>query len=244
MRTNLIRLPVFCLTLAFTEPAMARDGLIQINAARAVAGGVTPTDTPGYPVTIDTSDSYLLTGDLVVASENTTVVEITADRVTLDLNGFGIYGPVACFASPPTCFPGGGTGHGIHIQSNEVTIRNGSVKGNGADGISGSTASQIRIESVDTGNNGRSCVNLGTVAVIRNTRAVRCALHGFEVLNSALLVDNIAVFNGGVGIASSSSSEAKSGYRSNIFEFNSTGTVSGNPVEVGPNICNGDTTCP
>ncbi len=234
----------FLIFLALVGPAIAVDGLIEINAVSAAAGGVTSSDTAGYPVTIDTSGSYVLTGDLVVASENTTAVEITARRVTLDLNGFGIYGPVACFGSPPTCLPGGGTGHGIEIQQGEVTILNGAVRGHGADGINAPLESQIRVERVDTGNNGRSCINLGTVAVVRNSRAVRCGLHGFELLNSALVIDNIAAFNGGAGLTSTTSSGLQSGYRSNVFEVNTGGAVSGNPIEIGENICNGSLTCP
>jgi hypothetical protein len=45
--------------------APADDGVIEIDAARAAAGGVTSGDTPGYPVTIDRGGSYRLTGNLL-----------------------------------------------------------------------------------------------------------------------------------------------------------------------------------
>ena len=35
--------------------ANAVDGVIEINATRATAGGVTPSDLPGFPVTLDQS---------------------------------------------------------------------------------------------------------------------------------------------------------------------------------------------
>ena len=53
---------VFALTCI--APAGAVDGVIEINQAKALAGGVTPSDTPGFPVSIDTAGSYRLTGNL------------------------------------------------------------------------------------------------------------------------------------------------------------------------------------
>ena len=73
-------------------PAAAVDGVTQINQARALAGGVTPGDGAGFPVTISASGGYRLTSDLTVPDENASAVSITADSVTLDLNGFSIAG--------------------------------------------------------------------------------------------------------------------------------------------------------
>ena len=75
------------------SPALAVDGVVEINQARAEAGGVTATDTPGFPVTIDQSGSYRLTGNLTVSSATTEAIEVRDDRVTIDLNGFSIVGP-------------------------------------------------------------------------------------------------------------------------------------------------------
>ena len=54
---------VFILLLTGTVPAFAADGVIEINQARAKAGGVTPGDTPLFPVTISQPGSYRLTGN-------------------------------------------------------------------------------------------------------------------------------------------------------------------------------------
>ena len=62
------------LGLAFCAPALAVDGVIEINQARALAGGVTSGDTPGFPVIIDTAGSYTLTSDLTTSG---TVIDIT-----------------------------------------------------------------------------------------------------------------------------------------------------------------------
>jgi hypothetical protein len=47
---------VTVLSLWMTAVA-AVDGVIEINQARVLAGGITPADTPGFPVTIGTSGS-------------------------------------------------------------------------------------------------------------------------------------------------------------------------------------------
>ena len=60
-----------------------------INQARALVGGVTPGDTPGFPVTISQPGSYRLASNLLVPA-GTNGIEISASNVSLDLNGFTI----------------------------------------------------------------------------------------------------------------------------------------------------------
>ena len=90
-------LVVVCLS-AFSGPSLAADGVIEINWVNARDGGVTSSDTAGVPVTIDSAGSYRLTSDLspnigpvgvlVVDPENFTVIDVTADDVSIDLGGF------------------------------------------------------------------------------------------------------------------------------------------------------------
>ena len=78
----------------FASSAWAVDGVVLINQASALAGNVTPGDTPGFPVTISQPGSYRLAGNLTVPDANTTAIEVTATgQVTVDLNGFVISGP-------------------------------------------------------------------------------------------------------------------------------------------------------
>jgi hypothetical protein len=57
----------FVLLLGLASTALvASDGRIEINQAKALAGGVTPGDTPGFPVSITVGGSYVLTSDLDV----------------------------------------------------------------------------------------------------------------------------------------------------------------------------------
>lgn len=111
------------------------DGVILIDQEGALKGGITPGDTPGFPVSITKSGSYRLASNLKVPDQNTTAILISADiDVTLDLNGFTIHG------HNDTCDPGGGgtcdpgSGRGI-IASGRTRIFNGTVKGMGSHGI-------------------------------------------------------------------------------------------------------------
>lgn len=52
------------LWVVLAAPAQGSDGVILINQSRALAGGVTSGDTPGFPVTISQAGSYPLTGNL------------------------------------------------------------------------------------------------------------------------------------------------------------------------------------
>src|SRR5581483_85762 len=71
--------------------ASALDGEVLITQSVATAGGVTPGDDPGFPVTISRSGKYKLSGNLNVPA-GTDAFVITADNVTLDLNGFRMSG--------------------------------------------------------------------------------------------------------------------------------------------------------
>lgn len=77
---------------ALATAAYAADGVIEINQARALAGGVTPDDTPGFPVTISLPGSYRLTGNLLPGA-GFNAINVAANNVTIDLNGFSIVSP-------------------------------------------------------------------------------------------------------------------------------------------------------
>lgn len=76
--------------------AHAGDGRVEINQARALAGGVSPADSPGFPVTLVGNQSYVLTGDLDAGSSSGLALTGTPgnniDNVTIDLNGFTLRG--------------------------------------------------------------------------------------------------------------------------------------------------------
>ena len=88
--------------LALATVARAGDGVIEINQARALAGGITPADTAGFPVEINAPGSYILTSDLIVSGVDTIGIQALTSEVTLDLNGFRIVGPVTCTGAGAT----------------------------------------------------------------------------------------------------------------------------------------------
>ncbi|MEZ4352198.1 MAG: hypothetical protein R3F16_00865 [Myxococcota bacterium] len=100
-----------CLALAsaltLAADADASDGVIEINQTTALAGGVTSSDEPGFPVTLDAPGSYRLTGNLDVPN-GTDGIEILASSVTLDLGGFRIAGPSISICPPTGCNDGSG----------------------------------------------------------------------------------------------------------------------------------------
>ena len=75
------------------------------------------TPISSLPVTIDTPGSYYFTQDLEFSAATGHAIEITADHVTLDLNGFRLSSTDAV------------TGNGVHSTKSFGTIKNGNIVG-------------------------------------------------------------------------------------------------------------------
>ena len=82
---------LMALVLALPAVAFAGDGRIEINQACAQAGCFTG-DNPGFPVTLNGGDSFVLTSNLTVTGATSAVTTGSSGKV-LDLNGFEIAGP-------------------------------------------------------------------------------------------------------------------------------------------------------
>lgn len=126
-------------SLLLSSPATAVDGVIEINQARAEAGGVTASDTPGFPVTLDAAGSYRLTGNLTNPSQTVNTIEMRASLISLDLNGFTIGGPAVCAfgALGTTC---NSFGTAVLIEGTNGCpfgdeVRNGTLYGSPNDGL-------------------------------------------------------------------------------------------------------------
>jgi hypothetical protein len=176
---------LFSLTLI---PSLyAVDGTTLIDQQRARLGNVSPDDTPGFPITISVSGSYRLSSNLIVPDIMTTAIQITADDVTIDLNGFTIRGPVVCTSSPAIC---GTTGQGVGIHAGSfspgvvaprgVKVMNGTVRGMGFHGV--------RL--------------MGDATVVERVTAHSNAGPGI-VVGVGSVIDSNAVMNGGAGIIAS-----------------------------------------
>jgi hypothetical protein len=184
---------------AIAGPVSAIDGVIEINQASALAGGVTPTDTPGLPVTIDSPGSYRLTGSLVASPGQTNVhaiVVTTAAGVTIDLNGFVLQGPSVC-SNLQACTPAG-TARGIDANGPAVRVRNGTVRGFPGGGLV--LGVQTRIDEVHAIGNGGDGIRVQDFAIVTACSVSTNVAHGIHAGMSSTLDRNTADTNGGNGI--------------------------------------------
>lgn len=196
------RLALAALTLAFAwTPARAVDGVIEVNQARAIAGGVTPADTPGFPVTIDVSGSYRLTSNLDV-DESTNAIEVTANArdVSIDLNGFAIQGPVQCSFPPASLCSPAGTGYGISGQGDKLHVANGAIRGMGSRGISTGFNVYLWAHAITVSQNGLLGILAGGAAVITDSIADRNGNDGIAVYSGSVVRGCTSSYNGEYGI--------------------------------------------
>jgi hypothetical protein len=121
------------LVLTLPAVAFAGDGRIEINQACALAGCFVG-DNPGFPVTLNGGDSFVLTSNLDVDGTTSAVTTGSSGKV-LDLNGFEIAGPGLCAAgiSSTTDLLVGVTCSGYTSGTSGVvgpdTVINGSIRG-------------------------------------------------------------------------------------------------------------------
>lgn len=190
--------------LAVTGAAYAVDGVIEINAASATAGGVTSGDTAGYPVTISASGTYRLTGNLIVPDGNTTAILITASNVTLDLNGFTIgcqtAGGTPCGPSSP-----GAIGDGVASTSSSVTnvvVRNGTIANMGHSGTSLYSGRVEDVRAIANGGNGITVSDSSKPgSVVTGCTAQDNGSNGIRCYDYCQITNNVVLHNGGWGVA-------------------------------------------
>lgn len=194
--------------------------------APAVAGNLTPPGAPGStmktldevearipvgPLTtpgdadsvyrISQPGSYYLTGD-VVGGAGLSGIEIDADEVTLDLNGYTVRGT------------GAGSLHGVHVQNIRlnVSVRNGVIADWGLNGVAaradGSEFSDLRVR--DSGRWGID-VDDGYTPSIRRCIILRAGLTaatpggGIRALGSANIIECTVFDVRGAGIEAADS---------------------------------------
>ncbi|MDX1746121.1 MAG: hypothetical protein R3324_09310 [Halobacteriales archaeon] len=208
--------------------AHAVDGVIEINQARALAGG--PSDGPGFPVTVSESGSYRLTSDLDVGT-TAGGISITAADVTIDLNGFEI-----------STTSGSGNGIAIDSTSHNVEIRNGTVRGFNY-GVFLSPGVEIaRIVDVRAiGNQEYGFMTQGNGTLVRGCTAAdnKSGFRGFE---GSLILESIAYGNTEYGMVLNGTA-----WGSNILSGNNGGNTNpqvnaGTSVQVTGNQC-GTSSC-
>lgn len=214
------------------SPSFAVDGVIEINQARAAAGGVSTGDGAGFPVTLSEPGSYRLTGNLAVSDTDSNAIEITGDNISLDLNGFEIAGPGSGSGSGvravnPAIYSTvvGGTVHsfgfhGLDLRgfSRVLGLR---VHSNGLDGIRVGINSLVsesqsnlngdvgiraefdsKIASCTSRSNSRGLVGENHMGFFNNVVRNNSS-HGIEFSNGSNLQQNVSSDNGGDGFRES-----------------------------------------
>ncbi len=213
-----------CLLAAMPGSLFAVDGVVLIDQSHALAGNITPGDAPGFPVTITQPGSYRLSGNLTVPDANTTAILVTADFVTIDLNGFSISGPVTCssLSTMPAQCTSSGSGNGVRAFTDgnnpspkATRVLNGGVRGMGSNGLlllgDGSYVEKVVADSnagsgflvngsvVQSSANLNGQVGIGAT-VVMNSLASSNGRDGFQIENDGVANNITAYFNGAAGI--------------------------------------------
>lgn len=206
--------------LLFAAPAFAVDGVVLINQATVMAAG-------GFPYVINQPGSYKLSGNLVVAV-NVDGIEISADNVSIDLNGFTISGPVTCTGSGTTISCTAGSGVGINQRSGKnASVRNGAITGFWQGMASSGVVEEIRA----SGNSAWGII--APKSLVRRNVASGNGIGGIDAFESTV-TENVADTNGSYGLAIGGGV-----YGSNALDGNGSASVVGGGVSQNNNDCNG-----
>lgn len=203
------RLPAFAIaiilpTLALAGPLTPPPGpvtsthktLTEIEPRIAINAANTPGDADSlFKITLP--GSYYLLGNItgVVGKHG---IEIAANGVTLDLNGFDLVG-----------IPGMGTFDGVTVtvaSLSNIAVLNGSIRDWGSDGVDlGTIVVDIsRVESVLASGNIGNGVRVGNGGVITNCAATTNGGGGIFAGNGCTISNCSASVNTGTGISSGS----------------------------------------
>jgi hypothetical protein len=90
-KASLIGLVGLSISMATLVAMPAAADEVLISQETAVAGGITPGDDPGFPVTLSAPGRYRVVGNLDVPA-GADGIRIEADNVTLDFGGFTMQG--------------------------------------------------------------------------------------------------------------------------------------------------------
>lgn len=240
------------LMIQTAHAARATDGVVPIDQARALSGGVSVGDDPGFPITITTPGSYRLVGNLSVGTPNVNSIDVTVPGVVLDLNGFTIAGPVACTGQGSKKSCGQGSSYGIR-SADRVTVRNGEVHGFQVCVHSGRTAqlSELSITHCGTAvevyrasrveRNRIENVYVGIQSVgsqIEANSVNDTGANGINAFAGSMVIGN-RVTNTGAYALFADYGVDRSGHGRNAFLANRSGPVQGG-TQMEPNLCDGD----
>ncbi len=176
MHSTRLRLPMLCLVLALAGPALAGDGVLEINQTVVDSAG-------GFPYTIVAPGNYVLTGSLTVPADTHALV-LETSGVVIDLNGFSILGPFSCLSG--ACATG--TGSAVHpgfsvAHGRETTLRNGRVGGFGSHCVS--LNSSALVTGLMVSDCGQTGIGVGSGSIVSNNRVTRTGEYGIQMIGLA-----------------------------------------------------------
>lgn len=187
-------------TAFFFASAAPVKAQVMIDQTSALAGRITLSDAPGFPVTLSAPGTYKLSGDLVVPA-GADGVHITADNVTLDLNGYTIRGALDCGGSgDEVACSGASTGSGViaDMSTRFSTVRNGAVRGFGLEGVMLGASSTI--DGVTARGNGTYGIVAYENTTITNSQALRNGAHGMLLMyGGSVVIASQSIGNRGHG---------------------------------------------
>ena len=225
--------------------ASALDGEVLISQSAATAGGVTPGDAAGFPITISRTGKYKLIGNLNVPAGTDGFV-VTADNVTIDFNGFrmanGRFGVNAAGADGLTVLNGTIT----NFSSNAIrargfaVVQDMQVVNNGLMGVKLDNNGRV-IRSTISGNHSVNVYCVSRCLIAHNVISASETETGVGLYTAAgghLVLDNVITDN----VAMAIYTEGEMAYANNTITGN--GQPGGSSVigpgahQAHPNYCN------
>lgn len=171
------------IALCLASPAFAQ-GEVLITQAKALAGGITLGDEPGFPIRLNQHGSYKFATNILVPRDKIGFW-ITSD-LTLDLNGFSL-------------FTQNGATTGISGQATGVTIKNGTINGFLRDGINGFGPNWI-IDNIKSFRNFRNGITADDFAIVRNSQIFENYANGIRCAENCHIEGNLIDKNHSAGL--------------------------------------------
>ncbi|MFH0795138.1 MAG: right-handed parallel beta-helix repeat-containing protein [bacterium] len=168
--------------LAAVGPALAGDGQIDIAS---------------LPYTISSSGSYVVVDNITLSTQNTHGITISANNVTLDLNGHTLTGPGKA---------AGSSGSGIYVGSTRynIVVKNGTMRDWRWQGVEAYNGLNCIFEDLIAYNNGNYGISAGSSALIRGNVCRENGSTGIYAISSVgdcVISDNVCYYNGYDGIS-------------------------------------------
>lgn len=165
---------------------------VVITETKVEQGNITPGDDPGFPARLSLSGSYVL-GSNLRPGTNLDAIVVAAPDVTIDFNGFKIFGG-----------PAGGANNGrfgIYSAGDRLTVKDGTIASFKGNGIHAPDRLYLVVQNMRIIQGGTSGIYTGDMALIRNSIIALNVATGIICGRSCHMEGNIISNNGGRGLS-------------------------------------------